>query len=246
MNWGARYARAMKDPAYRAAKARFAGFDRSENFFMLVAIPGLTLLSYVALTRLAHARYAALAPAEYILAPDDPSWILPAVLVGLLLSASVGEVRRRLVLGSDAADREALDLRLVSEDRGRARRRAMACSALFLVGIPLYIFLWLNQYAVFRADSIVIRPFGFLHEVQRPYDDVRAISLVEFTQGRFRPVPHPHVLVGFTDGSSWSSASIEHRDNRRDTSLADFLAERTSLVVRRIHGVDPPSQSVAR
>ena len=113
-SWYGRYARALKDPAYAAAKARFARSDRRENLLALVTMPALTLLAYVALTRAARLRYESLLPAEYIVVADYSDWLLPGCLIGMLLTALALEVRRHLVLKSQAAERDALDFRLIS------------------------------------------------------------------------------------------------------------------------------------
>jgi hypothetical protein len=245
-SWYGRYARAMKDPAYAAAKARFARFDRRENLVALVTMPALTLLAFVALTFAARLRYESLPPAEYTFVADYSDWLLPACVIGMLLTALALEVRRHLVLKSLAAERDALDFRLISPNLTRARGLTWVSGVFMLVIIPLFLVANLNNYALFRMDTIVIRPFGSLHGVQHRYEDVSSVSWVELVQGRRRsqPVSHPHVFVLFRDGSSWSGASVPHRDSGRDARLAEFLAGRTGLVVRRIHGVDPSPERV--
>jgi len=244
--WYGRYARAMKDPSYAAAKARFARFDRRENLLCLVTMPALTLLAYVALTSAARLRYELLQPAEYTFVADYSDWLLPACLIGILLTALALEVRRNLVLKSQAAERDALDFRLISANPTRARQLTWVSSVFMLVIIPLFVIASLSNYALFRTDTIVIRPFGSLHEVQHQYEDISSVSWVELVQGRSKPVTHPHVFVLFRDGSSWSGSSVRHRDSGRDTRLAKFLAARTGIVVRRIHGVDPSSGRVTQ
>ena len=168
-SWYGRYARALKDPAYAAAKARFARSDRRENLLALVTMPALTLLAYVALTRAARLRYESLLPAEYIVVAHYSDWLLPGCLIGMLLTALALEVRRHLVLKSQAAERDALDFRLISPNPTRARRLTRVSSVFMLVIIPLFLVAELNNYALFRTDSIAIRPFRSLHGMQHRY-----------------------------------------------------------------------------
>src|SRR5262249_50962189 len=175
-------------------KARFARFDRRENLLCLVTMPALTLLAYVALTSAARLRYELLQPAEYTFVADYSDWLLPACLIGILLTALALEVRRNLVLKSQAAERDALDLRLISANPTRARQLTWVSSVFMLVIIPLFVIASLNNYALFRTDTIVIRPFGSLHEVQHQYEDISSVSWVELVQGRSNDSP---ARVGF-------------------------------------------------
>ena len=226
----------MQDPAYAAAKARFARFDRGENLFALAAIPIAMWLSYLALRSLARLRYASLPQGIYTFVPDDFSRLPLAGLVGIMVAAAMVEVRRHVVLGSEATRRDALDHALVARTPERARLIERGCGVLMAALIVVMILASLNDYAVFGPEEALIRPWGSLREKHHRYGDITSIEWVQYVRGRRnRLIAMPHVSIRFADGTSWSSASTAWRSaDTLDRQLATFLTRRTGLTVQRV------------
>jgi hypothetical protein len=170
--------------------------------------------------------------AVYRFLPNAWMWLAPAVFLGLLSAEPVVDAHFRRLLGDRYAEFERFQ-RLLS---GVDERRLWFFKPALLLLCAIGGYLIFDTYAYFTNAEIVTNKFWSLREERHRYSDVDRIETAPYVLERSgRRTRGRPVLIGFKDGSSWST----HSDPSGSApavhdALARFVSERSSVRVTEV------------